>query len=243
MGGDPIFWFDWPGPGLAVPAAVLLALPFLIAGAVIEARHYRRLKEAGIRLAHLRLLTSHRTSPSGEGGLVALGLVTAAVTLAPPPLGRIMVLIRRVIGGRIDLYHRLADRARREALLRLREQVAALGGDGAVGVRLNAMTITAKTVSVQAVGVAVRGLPPGPGPGNAAGDGLPGDLPGSLLTDGGILVDEAASPPAPRKRALLILIIGGAAAAGLAGLGEVALFWLGEEYPGLKRWLSRWFVR
>lgn len=218
------FEFDFlPGPFLAALIAVGLALPFLVAGAVIEARHYRRLAAEAPALASIRLIGAGMPGPGPAGDLATLGLVGTSVTLAPPPLGRFIVILRKLIGGRIDLYHRLLDRARRGALMRLRRQVRELGGDGALGVRLGAVRIGKGHVTIHAYGTAVRGLPA------AIGDAPP------------FLPESGGSPPAPRKRALLILVVGGAAAAALAGAVEGGFFHFYDAWPGLKRFIARIF--
>lgn len=218
-------WWEFiPGPLLAALTAMALALPLLVAGAVIEARHYCRLVQDGAALSGIRLIASAYVLPGGAvPGMVALGLVGGGVTLAPPPLGRFVLMLRKLTGGRIDLYNRLYDRARREALLRLRRQVAERGGDGAVGVRIDAVRIGNGQASIYAYGTAVRGLPFG-----EPGAGEP------------VLPEAAGSPPAPRKWALAILVVSGAAAAAIVGVGETALMWALDEVPWLRQLLSHW---
>ena len=67
------------------------------------------------------------------------------------------------MGGRILSYEKLVERGRREALLRLKDEAAALGADFVLNVRFETMTIARNRqgqgvtgVEVLAYGTAVR---------------------------------------------------------------------------------------
>ncbi|HYC02897.1 MAG TPA: heavy metal-binding domain-containing protein [Azospirillaceae bacterium] len=208
---------DWMG-GLAGPAtvAILAALPFLVAGMVIERHHHRRLEEGAARLGHIGLLPTAGPLPPGA----AASFVAASACIAPPPLGQLSARVRRLIGGRVDLLHRTQDRAVREVLLRLREQAAQAGASMVVGVKVRSVALggRSRAVTVMATGMAVTGA--------ATPSGFP---PLGFL-------DDAASPPPRTVWHLLLLIAGALVALGLAaGLERAAE----RLFPGVRRLLRR----
>ena len=221
---DLLAW-TWPASlgGILGPAtaAVLAALPFVAAGVLVERRHYRRLEEGAARLGHVRLHAAPGPLPEG----VPTRFVEACVCLAPSPLGRLSVLVRRIIGGRVDLLHRTKDRAIREALLRLRERAAAEGASAVVGVRVAGVPLGRRdSVSIVAHGTAVVG---GLGP-----EGL------APLVEDARFLDAAGSPP-PRGGAQLVLLAAGTLAA--LALATAVEGLVGPSFPGLDEHLERWF--
>jgi uncharacterized protein YbjQ (UPF0145 family) len=107
-------------------ALLIYGIPFVlfigagITGAIIERRHYRSIREreaatAGLPAVTLRTLTDPR--PVAEARLV-----TASVVISHDNFKRAIAQLRKVFGGRLQSYESLMDRARREAVLRLKEQ-------------------------------------------------------------------------------------------------------------------------
>jgi uncharacterized protein YbjQ (UPF0145 family) len=105
---------------------VIYGLPFLffvvagVAGVIIERRHYRSIREreaatAGLPAVTLRTLDSPR--PVAEARLI-----TASVVISHDNFKRFLAQLRKIFGGRLRSYESLLDRARREAVLRLKEQ-------------------------------------------------------------------------------------------------------------------------
>lgn len=105
---------------------LVYGLPFLffvvsgVAGVIIERRHYRSIREreaatAGLPVVTLRTLDPGRTVADSR-------LVTASVVISHDNFKRFLAQLRKIFGGRLRSYESLLDRARREAVLRLKAQ-------------------------------------------------------------------------------------------------------------------------
>jgi uncharacterized protein YbjQ (UPF0145 family) len=109
----------------------------LIAGTVAEQSHLRSLADRERAAAGLPV-TSFRTPPAEA----ARGrLFTAEVTLSADYMRSYLSTLRKLIGGRLRGLDRLAARARREAILRLKEQAAEAGCAGLCGLRVESVDI------------------------------------------------------------------------------------------------------
>lgn len=124
---------------------------FILAGAWLERRHDRRLATMDAATAGVLLLTGK--PPPGYTGIPTL--VRTEVVMANPPLGRISARIRGLIGGRIVTRVRDVERARREAMLRLREQAVALGAPVLAGVEYSHLGMSTGRVAVLATATAL----------------------------------------------------------------------------------------
>lgn len=105
---------------------LVYGLPFLffvvsgVTGVIIERRHYRSIREreaatAGLPVVTLRTLESGRPVADSR-------LVTASVVISHDNFKRFLAQLRKIFGGRLRSYESLLDRARREAVLRLKAQ-------------------------------------------------------------------------------------------------------------------------
>jgi len=124
----------------ALDAAVRLGGPLLLLivtyfiGSAIEAGHYRsiRLRESKTRRTPL---TNFKTPPPGwqvEGS----ELVTGSVVISVDYFKRFLAGLRGLVGGRVKTYESLLDRARREAILRVKEQALERGYDAVINLRI-----------------------------------------------------------------------------------------------------------
>lgn len=115
---------------LPVPEWVVLLLAYGIPfsmlvvfgtiGAWNERRHYASIRAREAATAHLpaaNLRSFDRGRPVAEAWLV-----TASVVISIDYFKRFLAGWRKIFGGRVRSYETLLDRARREALLRLKEQ-------------------------------------------------------------------------------------------------------------------------
>lgn len=160
-----LFWFtfDWTqfGAGwwavLVIAFILLFNCLFVLIGIGHERRHDRRLAEAGRVLAGILLLPG--PPPAGTGGRPHL--VQAEVVMSPAPLGLFHARIRRLLGGRLIHDQRLVERARREVLMRLREQVQALGAGVAAGLEITHVAFGKHQVGVMATATALVGAAAG----------------------------------------------------------------------------------
>ncbi len=122
-------------PGLVYFGSVLALLVFAyFVGGWIERRHYAEIRR---REANARAfpLTTFRRIPAGWETLDGAP-VTANVVISVDYFKRFLAGLRGLFGGRIKSYETLMDRARREALLRLKEQADARGYHALINVRL-----------------------------------------------------------------------------------------------------------
>lgn len=204
--------FGWGGWIVGVLGAALLNGSFLMLGAWIERRHDRALSRMEAATAAVRVFTSR--PPAGVTGRPHL--VQAAIVMAPAPLGRMMVLLRRIVGGRVATRQRDMQRTRRLALLRLREQALAAGAGVLAGVEFCQIGLDRGRFAMIATGTALIGAPSAPVQ----------------------VVTEAVGMEAPRHRrelvlalAILVVLAGGAAVADV----------LFDNYAGtyLKRYTMR----
>ncbi len=143
---------------------IYLAIPFLflvlgfVAGKILEAKHYKSIhlrerQTAGLPVVSWRTITDGRAVQSSQ---LALG----AVVISVDHYKRFLMGIRKIFGGEIRAYSSLLDRARREAILRMKENCPR--ADLILNCRIETSTISSGrqnstgTVEVIAYGTAVR---------------------------------------------------------------------------------------
>ena len=111
----------------------LLLLAFLV-GASLERRHYRKIRSREARWQRLPAIT-FRQLPLGWEVLDS-GLVCGNVVVSVDHFKRFLAGLRSLVGGRVKSYESLLDRARREAILRLKKEAMDRGYHAVVNVRL-----------------------------------------------------------------------------------------------------------
>jgi uncharacterized protein YbjQ (UPF0145 family) len=114
-------------------AALLLTIGFA-SGKTIEHLHRQDLAKRERRLRRLPALTTQRV-PAGWRVDDAT-LVYGSVVISLDYWKRFAAGIRQIFGGNVQSFETLFERARREALLRLKEAASAKGCDALIGVRL-----------------------------------------------------------------------------------------------------------
>lgn len=133
----------------------------LVAGSITERRHFAELARREGELASI-VVTNLKRRPQAIS-VVSSRLVIGNVVISTDYFKSICASVRRLVGGRILSYESLVDRARREALLRLKAEAAAMGATLVMNVRYETMTV-ARTkkgagitgVEVLAYGTALR---------------------------------------------------------------------------------------
>ena len=114
-------------------ALALLVFAYLV-GAWIERRHYRQIRSREARWRSLPAITFRRI-PSGWDVLES-DLVVGNVVISVDHFKRFLAGLRGIVGGRVKSYESLLDRARREAVLRLKQEAMDRGFHAVVNVRL-----------------------------------------------------------------------------------------------------------
>jgi uncharacterized protein YbjQ (UPF0145 family) len=117
---------------------VLMILGYLF-GSAAERRHYQSIREREDQFRHVVILNK-RFPPED---LVANSvLVTGSVVVSVDYFKRFLAALRILVGGRLNSYESLLDRARREAILRLQEKAHAAGARQVYNLRFETSSIS-----------------------------------------------------------------------------------------------------
>lgn len=136
---------------------ILLGLGYGI-GQFAEKRHYRSIIERETRLNALPAM-SVRFPPAKSHYDQAL--VQGSVVVSVDYFKRFVAALRNLFGGRVTAYETLLDRARREAVLRMKAQAEAMGASMVFNVKYETASIskgrgqTIGSVEVLAYGTAL----------------------------------------------------------------------------------------
>ncbi len=116
---------------------ILISLGY-ISGRMIESRHYRSIEAREEEFLRLPAVTLRHAL---EGRVVAkVALVAGNTVISVDYFKRFLASLRNVFGGRVTSYESLIDRARREAILRMKEE--AKGADIILNMRLETSSIS-----------------------------------------------------------------------------------------------------
>ena len=146
---------------LQIGAFVLLLAATYGVGSAVERRHFRLLRAREVRSRSFPLATI-REIPAGWQ-VEECALVTGSCVISLDYFKRFVAGLRLLFGGRLASYETLLDRARREAILRMKESAHAAGYRAVIGVRLETSQVAQATrqggtagVEVLAFGTALR---------------------------------------------------------------------------------------
>lgn len=99
---------------------VFLAVFGFIIGGILERRHFNSIRQREAEFAALPVFPTRSTD---AGRVVADGhLVVASVVVSLDYFKKILAAFRNIFGGNVRSYESLLDRAKREAILRLKAQ-------------------------------------------------------------------------------------------------------------------------
>jgi len=115
---------------------VLLAVGYF-AGVTIEKKHFRELQERERKLLHLPCVAMKQIEADCD--IEYARLVIGSVVISVDYFKFFLAALRNIFGGEVKAYSPLMDRARREALLRMKEQVT--DADIIINVRLETSRI------------------------------------------------------------------------------------------------------
>ena len=138
---------------------VLVVLGYLF-GRIAEQRHYKSIDERENNTMTF-LMVSMKTVPA-DYRVHECMLVSGSVVISLDYFKRIFAALKTIFGGRITSYETLIDRARREAILRMKEQAMAHNATMVYNVRLETSSISKNerqsvgSVEVIAYGTALR---------------------------------------------------------------------------------------
>ena len=124
---------------LGVPL-FLLVLGY-VAGGLAEQSHYKSIRLRELRLR--RMPTTNLKKPPPHWRVEKVALVAGSTVISVDYFKRFLAGLRGFVGGRVRSYESLLDRARREAVLRMKEEAVAGGYDAVINVRLESTNIAA----------------------------------------------------------------------------------------------------
>jgi uncharacterized protein YbjQ (UPF0145 family) len=126
-----------------------------------ERRHYASIRRREAALNRIPAIAS-RVPPSADGGPPPnTTLVMGSVVISVDYFKRFLAGLRMLVGGRLSSYESLIDRARREALLRMKEQARQKGANMVLNIQMETASIskgakqTVGSVEVLAYGTAI----------------------------------------------------------------------------------------
>lgn len=112
---------------------VLMILGYVF-GRLAETRHFQSIRKRERRLRNV-LIFSSRFCPPDRVPEQTL-LVTGSVVISIDYFKRFIASLRNLFGGPVTAYESLLERARREAILRMKEAAKAQGADMIVNVKM-----------------------------------------------------------------------------------------------------------
>ena len=124
-------------PGLVYTffAGVMLVVAFLV-GELIERRHFASLRQREVELKDLPTVTLKRLPVPDGWEHDQSGLVAGHVVISVDHFKRFVAGLRQLFGGQIRTYETLMDRARREAILRMKREAAGRGYHAIINLRI-----------------------------------------------------------------------------------------------------------
>jgi uncharacterized protein YbjQ (UPF0145 family) len=121
-------------------AGLMLVTGFVV-GEILERRHYKSIRARELRWRRMPAITlGYIPVPEGWDYEKA-GLVTGHVVISVDHFKRFVAGLRQIFGGRIRAYETLMDRARREAVLRLKQHAIDEGYHAVVNMRLESVRL------------------------------------------------------------------------------------------------------
>ena len=137
----------------------LLALGFVF-GQYLENQHYKSILKRESSLRHIpAIATKHLPQ---EFIPCTTQMVCGNVVISIDFFKKFVAGLRTIVGGRVSSYETLIDRARREAILRMKEQAAAQGANYIFNVKMETSSISKGrrnsigSVEVLAYGTAIK---------------------------------------------------------------------------------------
>ncbi len=126
--------------GLQIGVPVLLLVLGFAVGSFRERRHYRSIIAREAEFRDLPVFSA-RTAPSIDPP-PRTEMVRGNVVISIDYFKRFLAGLRMLFGGRVTAYESLVDRARREAMLRMREQARSRGARFVFNVRMETALIS-----------------------------------------------------------------------------------------------------
>jgi len=117
---------------------VLLACGYIF-GRHAEKKHYQSIIAREKQLNKLPAIAC-RTIPASEKAYDT-NLVSGSVVISVDYFKQLIALLRNLVGGRVTSYETLVDRARRESILRMKEEAESQGAEMIFNIKLETSSI------------------------------------------------------------------------------------------------------
>jgi uncharacterized protein YbjQ (UPF0145 family) len=117
---------------------LLLGLGFFV-GKHLETKHFEDIRRREKQTLHVPVMNFGSKYP--VPGATAAQLVTGSVVISSDYFKTMIAGFINLVGGRVVVYESLLERARREAILRMKEEAIAWGATQIVNVRMESATI------------------------------------------------------------------------------------------------------
>ena len=106
--------------GQLIIVIVLIGLGYVV-GSSAEKKHYRSIISREAQLLHIPTV-SVKNMIEGGVDIIDARMVQGSVVISIDHFKRILASLRNIFGGKVTAYESLVDRARREAILRMKEK-------------------------------------------------------------------------------------------------------------------------
>jgi|TARA_B100000959_G_scaffold166478_1_gene174298 uncharacterized protein YbjQ (UPF0145 family) len=106
--------------GQLIIVIVLIGLGYVV-GSMAEKKHYRSIISREAQLLHIPTV-SVKNMIEGGVDIIDARMVQGSVVISIDHFKRILASLRNIFGGKVTAYESLVDRARREAILRMKEK-------------------------------------------------------------------------------------------------------------------------
>jgi uncharacterized protein YbjQ (UPF0145 family) len=132
-------------------------------GRYAEKKHFKSIIKREAELANIIVIASKHI-PLNDG-LKSGSMVTGSVVISVDYFKRFLGLLRSIFGGRVTAYESLLDRARREAILRMKLEAQSMNADSVFNIKLETASISKNasgnigSVEVVAYGTALINVP------------------------------------------------------------------------------------
>jgi uncharacterized protein YbjQ (UPF0145 family) len=110
------------------------------AGSAAERRHYDSIIRREKETIGFQVVTAE--AHFAEGRVRESFMVSGSVVISIDYFKRLLGNLRNLFGGRVQAYESLLDRARREAILRMKEEATSRGGAMITNLRMETSTLT-----------------------------------------------------------------------------------------------------
>jgi len=111
-----------------------------LVGTWLENRHFADIRAREAALQNRVFTYTHNHVPA-EMGACELRLLAGGTVVSVDAFKRLAAKVHSFFGGRVGVYESLVERARREAILRLREHAARIGAEMVLGIRIETSPI------------------------------------------------------------------------------------------------------